>query len=163
MYFTLLRKNLWWIFFQTFSWTVVFSVDLVCKEELNLMLVKLVKVWWVWAIRHWFLFYHYLDLIQSELTFQNDCSSNYLIYITCKIRGKLVIFCQMEKTVTEMVTACLWMIKMSIFAWKLAKRCFFGFWIGFIIYLFSDTQTHKGIHYISEMTEGFQLVNVILH
>ena len=31
---------------------------------------------------------------------------------------------RMEKTVTEMVTDCLWMIKMSIFAWKLAKICF---------------------------------------
>ena len=34
---------------------------------------------------------------------------------------------------------------------------------GFIIYLFLDTQTHKGIHYISEMTEGFQLLNLISH
>ena len=23
-------------------------------------------------------------------------------------------------------------------------------WIGFVIYLFSDTQTHKSIHYVSE-------------
>ena len=28
------------------------------------------------------------------------------------------------KTITGMVTDCLWMIKMSIFAWKLAKRGF---------------------------------------
>ena len=40
--------------------TSVFSVGLVGKEELNLMLVELVKVRvrWVWAKRHWFLFYH---------------------------------------------------------------------------------------------------------
>ena len=30
--------------------------------------------------------------------------------------------------------------------------------LGFIIYLFSDTQTHKGIHYISEITGGFKLM-----
>ena len=29
---------------------------------------------------------------------------------------------------------------------------------GTLSYLFSDTQTHKGIHYISELTEGFQLI-----
>ena len=40
--------------------TSVFSVGLVGKGELNLMLVELVKVRvrWVWAKRHWFLFYH---------------------------------------------------------------------------------------------------------
>ena len=45
---------------------------LVCKEELNLLLVSLVKVRWVWANRHWFPFYQYLDLIQSELAFKNQ-------------------------------------------------------------------------------------------
>ena len=32
----------------------------------------------------------------------------------------------------------------------------FGFGFGFNIYLFSDIQTHKGIHYISEITGGFK-------
>ena len=36
------------------------------------MLVNLVKVQWVWANMHWFPFYLYLDLIQSELTFKNQ-------------------------------------------------------------------------------------------
>ena len=54
----------WQSFYFSVAWhnyensvlNCVFSVDLVFKEELNLMLVKLVKVWWVWANRHWFLF-----------------------------------------------------------------------------------------------------------
>ena len=37
------------IFFNHHLWSIVFSIDLVSKEELNLMLVKLVKVRWVWA------------------------------------------------------------------------------------------------------------------
>ena len=37
------------------NWNV-FSVELVCKEELNLILVNQVKVRWVWAIRHWLFF-----------------------------------------------------------------------------------------------------------
>ena len=68
-------QNWVWIMLPTFvmqkstflQLASVFSVELVCKEELNLMLKVsrlLVKVQWFWAKRHWFPSYQYLDLTE---------------------------------------------------------------------------------------------------
>ena len=51
--------------------SINFSVYLVFKEELNLMLVNLVKVRWVWAIRHWFSFQNTCKLYGLKKTQTN--------------------------------------------------------------------------------------------
>ena len=73
----------------------------------------------------------------------------------CEISGEAPLF---QTAYREAVMAVVGKLNLSKRYWTLVSFFYELTFLDFIFYLVFNTQTHKGIHFISEMAEGFHLM-----